>query len=104
MLLHFLFLLKRSIMQTNLKKIGNSFGVILNKKLLSRAGISNSSDITIEAHDNAIVITLVTERRPLNRDLSTWRKQIKAAIKQGQTPEKSVWGNRLTEQEEKEWT
>ncbi|HZW70238.1 MAG TPA: hypothetical protein VFF57_05155 [Hanamia sp.] len=91
-------------MQTNLKKIGNSFGVILNKKLLSRAGISNSSDITIEAHDNAIVITLVTERRPLNRDLSTWRKQIKAAIKQGQTPEKSVWGNRLTEQEEKEWT
>lgn len=48
--------------------------------------------------------TSVIERKPLNRDLSTWRKQIKAAIKQGQTPEKSVWGNRLTEQEEKEWT
>ncbi|MEO6813040.1 MAG: AbrB/MazE/SpoVT family DNA-binding domain-containing protein [Ginsengibacter sp.] len=91
-------------MQTNLKKIGNSFGVILNKKLLSQAGISNSSDIIIEARDNAIVILPVTGRRPLNRDLSTWRKQIKAAIKQGQTPEKSVWGNRLTEKEEKEWT
>ena len=47
--------------------------------------------------------TPVIERKLLNRDLSTWRKQIKAAIKQGQKPEKSVWGNGLTEQEEKEW-
>lgn len=91
-------------MQTNLKKIGNSFGIILNKKLLSEAGIINTSDITIEARDNAIIISPVKKRRPLNRDLSTWRKQIKAAIKQGQKPEKSVWGNGISEQEEKEWT
>lgn len=91
-------------MQTNLKKIGNSFGVILNKKVLNEAGISNTTDITIEAEGNAIIISPVTKRRPLNRDLSTWRKQIKTAIKQGQKPEKSVWGNKLTEQEEKEWT
>ena len=81
-------------METNLKKIGNSFGVILNK----------ATGITIEAHDNAIVISAVTKRRPLNRDLTTWRRQIKAAIKLGQKPEKSVWGNRLSEEEEKEWT
>lgn len=91
-------------MQTNIKKIGNSFGVILNKKLLGQAGITNTADITIEAHGNAIIISTVTKRRPLNRDVSTWRKQIKAAIKQGQKPEKSVWENRLTKQEEKEWT
>lgn len=91
-------------MQTNLKKIGNSFGVILNKKLLSQAGISNASDIIIEAQNNAIIISSAAKRRPLNRDLSTWRKQIKAAIKQGQKPERSVWGNRLSEREEKEWT
>jgi len=48
--------------------------------------------------------TPVIERKPLNRDLSTWRKQIKTAIKQGQKPGKSVFGNRLTELEEKEWT
>ncbi|HEY5463765.1 MAG TPA: hypothetical protein VIJ95_10960 [Hanamia sp.] len=90
-------------MQTNLIKIGNSFGIILNKKLLSEAGIANSSDITIEVRDNAIIISSEKKRRPLNRDLSTWRKQIKAAVKQGQKPEKSVGGNRLTEQEEKEW-
>lgn len=90
-------------MQTNLKKIGNSFGVILNKKLLSEAGISNTADITIEAQRNAIVISPVTKRRPLNRDLRTWRKQIKDAIKQGQKPEKSMWGNKLSEEEEKEW-
>lgn len=91
-------------MQTNLKKIGNSFGVILNKKLLSQAGINNTADIIIEAQGNAIVISPVTKRRPLNRDLGTWRKQMKEAIKQGQKPEKSVWGNRLTKQEEKDWT
>jgi antitoxin component of MazEF toxin-antitoxin module len=32
-------------MQTNLKKIGNSFGVILNKKLLDQAGIIRNADI-----------------------------------------------------------
>jgi antitoxin component of MazEF toxin-antitoxin module len=91
-------------MQTNLKKIGNSFGIILNKKLLNEAGISNSSDITIEAREQTIIISRVKKRRPINRDLSTWRKQIKAAIKQGQRPEKSVWGNGISEQEENEWT
>ncbi|MDQ6764023.1 MAG: hypothetical protein M3015_15540 [Bacteroidota bacterium] len=91
-------------MQTSLKKIGNSFGVILNKKLLSEAGINNTTDITVEAHNNAIIISPVIKRRPLNRDISTWRKQIKAAIKQGQKSQKSLWGNSLTEQEEKEWT
>ncbi|MEP6626739.1 MAG: hypothetical protein ABJA32_02100 [Ginsengibacter sp.] len=91
-------------MQTKLKKIGKSFGVILNKKLLSEAGISNNADIIIEARQNAIVISPIIKRRPINRDLSTWRKQIKDAIKQGQKPEKSVWGNRLTEKEENEWT
>lgn len=91
-------------MQTNLKKVGNSFGVILNKRLLNQAGISPVSEITIEAKNNSIVISLAAERRPLNRDLSTWRKQIKAAVRKGQKPEKSVWGNHLGKQEEKEWT
>ena len=91
-------------METNLKKIGNSFGVIINKKLLEEAGINNTTSITIEARRNTIIISPITKRKPLNRDLSTWRKQIKDAIKQGQKPEKSVWGNKLTEQEEKEWT
>lgn len=100
----FFIFVKTFFMQTNLKKIGNSFGIILNKKLLNDAGITNSSEVTIEAHDNAIIISPVKKRRPLNRDLSTWRKQIKVAIKQGQKPEKSVWGNSVSEQEEKEWT
>jgi antitoxin component of MazEF toxin-antitoxin module len=43
-------------MQTNLKRIGNSFEVILNKKLLKEAGISDDTDITIEAKLNSIII------------------------------------------------
>lgn len=78
--------------------------VILNKKLLREAGISNTEKITIEVRKNAIILSSLTKRKPLNRNLSTLRKQIKEAIKQGQKPEKSVWGNRLREQEEKEWT
>lgn len=70
-------------MQTTLKKIGNSFGVILNKKLLSAAGITNTTEITIETRRDSIIISSGSKRRPLNRDLSTWRKQIKTAIKQG---------------------
>lgn len=91
-------------MQTTLKKIGNSLGVILNQKLLTEAGISNTSNITVEAKDNTIIITPVTDRAPINRDLSTWRKQMKAAIKEYGQPEKSLWGNRLSEDEENEWT
>ena len=58
----------------------------------------------MEAKKNTIIISPVTKRRPVNKDLSTWRKQIKAAIKQGQKPEKSVWGNSISEAEEREWT
>lgn len=100
----FIIFVKTIGIETNLKKIGNSFGVILNKKLLEKAGITHTTDITIEAHDNAIVISPITKRGPLNRDLMTWRKQIKAALRKGQKPEKSIWGNRLCEEEEKEWT
>lgn len=95
---------KTFLMQTSLKKIGNSFGVIINKKLLSEAGITTTTDITIEARRNIIIITPHAKRRPLNRDLSTWRKQIKDAIKEGQKPEKSVWGNKLSASEVNEWT
>jgi len=72
--------------------------------LLNEAGISDDTDIVIEAKPNVITITPLTGRRPLNRDLNTWRKQIKAAIKQGQKPEKSVWENKLSSEEENEWT
>lgn len=89
-------------MQSSLKKIGNSFGVILNKKLLSEAGITDT-EIIIEAKKNTIIISPVTNRRPVNKDLSTWRRQIKAAIKKEQKPGKSVWGNQISEAEEKEW-
>ena len=51
------FFVKTFLMQNNLKKIGNSFGVIINKKLLSEAGITTTTDITIEARRNAIIIT-----------------------------------------------
>lgn len=100
----FLILVQSFIMLTNLKKTGNSFGVILNKTILSKAGFANNEEVLIEAKENAIIISPATKHRPVNKDLSTWRKQIKTAIKNGDKPEKSVWGNSITETEEKDWT
>ena len=91
-------------MGSSIRKIGNSFGVILGKKLLEQSGIKTGSEISIEAKDGAIIIKPRRKKRAVNRDLSTWRKQIKKAIKKGQKPEKSFWPDDMSKESDKEWT
>lgn len=92
-------------MQTTLKKIGNSYGIIFTQKLLAQAHISQNAPIVVDADGGGIRISLASNRRPVNRDLSTWRAQIKKAIKEGGKPGKSVWGNAPTTSfDENEWT
>ena len=76
---------------TRLTKIGNSSGVILQKKLLQEAGIEN--DVIIEAKNGTITILPARKKVKVNLDISTWEAQIKKAIKAGNKPEKSMWGN-----------
>lgn len=91
-------------MITHLTKIGNSFGIILNKKILQQAGVSSSKEINIEVKDGAIIIAPVTADVQVNLDRSTWDAQFKKAIKAGNKPEKSVWPDNLSTKADKDWT
>jgi len=90
---------------TNLTKIGNSLGVIINKKLLKEAGFTESNKLSIDVKkDGTIVIAAIKKHIPVNRDLSTWDAQFKKAIKEGKKPEKSVWPDNVSEEGDKDWT
>lgn len=89
---------------THLTKIGNSFGVILNKKLLMEAGITGSEKINIMINQGSIVITAVKKEIEVNLDRSTWGAQFKKAFKVHGSPEKSVWPESVSGKADKEWT
>lgn len=93
-------MLKHRFMQTQLRKIGNSVGVIIPKKILEESNVG--TDVEIRLSGNEIVITRAKPRPNLDR--STWGKQYKDAIKAGHKPEKAIFGNRLSPAEEKEIT
>ncbi|HMH22754.1 MAG TPA: hypothetical protein VK563_13300 [Puia sp.] len=91
-------------MVTHLTKIGNSFGVILNKKLLQLAGVTSSKEVTIEVKDGTIVIAQASRDIPLNLDRSSWAKQFKKTAKAGLKPERSVWSDEVSEKADEDWT
>ena len=91
-------------MVTHLTKIGNSFGVILNKKMLQQAGVASSDEVTIEVKDGAIVIAQAARDIHVNLDISSWGGQFKKAAKAGIKPEKSLWPDTLSEKADEDWT
>lgn len=78
-------------------------GVIIGKKMLDQTGIDLSADVNIEVSGGAIVITPLIARRPVNKNLSTWKAQIRSAIQRGQKTEKSLWRNDVSKTFEKDW-
>jgi antitoxin component of MazEF toxin-antitoxin module len=90
-------------MQTQLRKIGNSTGVMIAKKMLDESGIEPNAEVNIEVSGRAIIITALNHRRPLNGNLGTWRAQIRTAIKGGQKTGKSVWKNDGNKAFAKDW-
>lgn len=90
-------------MITHLTKIGNSFGIILNKKMLQQLGISSSKEIHVEMKEGAIIIT-APKNIPVNTDRATWGDQFKKAFRKGQKPEKSIWPDNMSSNADTEWT
>jgi antitoxin component of MazEF toxin-antitoxin module len=90
-------------MVTHLTKIGNSFGVILNKKILQQAGVITSKEVTIEVKEGVIIIAPVSKDIPLNLDRSSWDAQFKKAIKAGHKADKSVWPDDISAEADKDW-
>lgn len=91
-------------MVTHLTKIGNSYGIILNKKMLQQAGVISSTKINIEVKDGTIIIAPAIKEIEVNLDRSTWDAQFKKAIKSGHKPEKSIWPDDVSAEADKDWT
>ena len=85
-----------------LTKIGNSSGVILQKKLLEEAGIEKH--IIIHAESGIIIIKPANKKEKILMDRSKWEKQIKLAIKAGNKPEKDIWDESISTVADKDWT
>ncbi|HWB90215.1 MAG TPA: hypothetical protein VG605_00120 [Puia sp.] len=85
-----------------IRPIGNSRGVILNNQLMDFAGLSADEDIVIRATNGQITIK-PAEQHTVNTDLSTWEKQLKAAIKAGDKPEGDLWEGMANKFDKTEW-
>ena len=84
------------------RPIGNSRGVILNNQLMDFAGLAADEEIVIRATNGQMTIR-PAEKPTVNTNLSTWEKQLKAAIKAGNTPEGDLWEGMENEFDKKEW-
>jgi antitoxin component of MazEF toxin-antitoxin module len=89
-------------MKSNIRKIGNSVGVILPKNILEQSGMAADAPIEVNVENGVIVIKAMRKRRPINTDLSTWRKQIKEAQRKGQTQDIGYWPEHLSSEVEGE--
>lgn len=89
--------------KTVIRKIGNSFGVILGKKLLDQTGMNANGEVQVEIKKGAITIRAVSKRKRPNLDVKTWDKQFKQAIKKGQKPENSMLPDSVSAIADKAW-
>jgi antitoxin component of MazEF toxin-antitoxin module len=72
--------------RTSIQKVGNSKGVILSAKMLSELHLVEGSEVEVSLTDTGILISPVSPQpvspnKEVNRDLSSWDNQFKAAIK-----------------------
>ncbi len=88
-----------------LTKIGNSYGIILTRKMLKHMNITDSKQVGILLkNDDTLVIKNTRRVIPLNLDVSTWGREIDKAIKAGQLPEPCMWSDYVSEEADKGWT
>ena len=87
---------------SRIRAIGNSKGVILNNNLIESAGLKQDLDIVIQAGDGVIIITQVNDSG-VNRNLASWDKQFKSAIKKGAEVEGDLFEEMGNDFDLKEW-
>jgi antitoxin MazE len=89
--------------RTSIRKVGNSKGIILSGKMLSELHLVEGSEVEISLSDVGIQIIPVPQKKEVNRDLSTWGNQFKAAIKAGDQPDKDLFDGLTNDFDSKEW-
>lgn len=85
-------------MQSAVKKIGNSAGVVIPKPLLSEIGAKAGDDIDISVQDGRIVIELVTKKDPREG----WAEDAAALVAAGDY--EIVLGDFPNDFDDQEWT
>lgn len=83
------------IMKTKLRKIGNSSGVILSKRVLQELNIEPTDELQIAVRDGQILIQKIAESR------SDWKEQF---IKNGSLEDAAVEMEFSNKFDEEEWT
>jgi hypothetical protein len=91
-----------AVYSSRLRAIGNSKGVILNRRAIEIAGLDPGSEIIVQARHGTITI-IQEKQNSVNTDLSTWDKQFKSAIKKGAKPETDFFDAMANEFDNKEW-
>jgi antitoxin component of MazEF toxin-antitoxin module len=89
--------------RTSIRKVGNSKGIILSGKMLSELDLNEGSEVEISLSNNKIQIVPVPQKKEINKDLSTWGNQFKAAIKAGDQPDKDPFDGLANDFDSKEW-
>lgn len=87
--------------RTSFRAVGNSKGLIISSKLIEASGITGN-DLIIEAGKGIIAIRAV-KTTDVNSDLSTWDKQFKAALHNGDTMEGDLFEGIKNEFDDEEW-
>jgi antitoxin component of MazEF toxin-antitoxin module len=72
--------------RTTIRKVSNSKGVILSGEILSELHLVEGSEVEVSLSDTGILISPVSPepvspKKEVNRELSSWDNQFKAAIK-----------------------
>jgi len=73
--------------RTFIQKVGKSQGIILSGKILAELNLVEGSEVEVSLSDNGIQIAPLSKKSEVNKDLSTWGNQFKAAIKACDRPD-----------------
>ena len=88
--------------KARIRAIGNSKGLILNKDLMDKAGISANAELIIEASEGVITITQYVDHS-VNTNLASWDRAFSSARKKGFKPETDLFDNLGNDFDNREW-
>jgi antitoxin MazE len=90
--------LRDKVMQTALRKMGNSTGMILPKPILTALGLSSGAKLDLELNDGRVIVT------PVKRvDREGWAEAAKAIGAEPMSEEEEAWLN-MSDDFSDDWT
>ncbi|MBA2562449.1 MAG: hypothetical protein H0V14_05955 [Chitinophagaceae bacterium] len=94
---------KSNYVFARIRKIGNSKGILLSNSIISALGVEDNAEVIVTTEKGRIIIKPAVNKKMLNTDLSTWKAQFKAAIKNGDKPETDMFEGMENKFDKEEW-